>query len=151
MSKYMWDWDIIFCYIFILYLLYMLINIYFTTSLWNSTCSIIVALDKNITGITTIWSLAWVLLLDTYCILSVGQLTLFIQWVEVWLYFQCTSFLQPPPSFMRQLGMNGWIEGDAWTAPAGDDDKVNIVSMSQSPYLLLRQQPDLYCHQQFRM
>lgn len=28
--------------------------------------------------------------------------------------------------FMHQWGMNGWMEGEAWTAPGGDYDKVNI-------------------------
>lgn len=43
------------------------------------------------------------------------------------------------------------MEGDAWTAPGGDYDKVNTGSMSQIPYLSWCQHPDLCCHQQFRM
>lgn len=43
------------------------------------------------------------------------------------------------------------MEGDAWTAPGGDYDKVNTGSMSQIPYWSWCQHPDLCCHQQFRM
>lgn len=37
--------------------------------------------------------------------------------------------------------MNGWMEGDAWTAPGGDYDKVNIVKHESDPSCVMVSPP----------